>query len=267
MIPVFLVLSKYILSGIAVSYVLLSVIALFFLNHDSEKWFGYGLFFLSMVFNGVGFFTAYEKTASLDILIFYGFMQVILLIFGILYTVLYGRCNHVLIAHVCFLLSVGMLLILRLRSDKAVKQVFICSAALLFCLSIPHIMKQLPKLTTFNMWYGSFGVLVLLAVFILGNVTNGAKLGYTIFGISFQPSEIVKVLFLLFLASVFSVRKDMKALLYTGLVAAAHVFILFLSKDLGSALVFFLAFWFMAVFATRKVFLIPAGLAAIAAGS
>ncbi len=258
-----MVLSKFILSGIAVSYVVLSVVALFFLSKDSEKWFGFGLFFLSMCFNGVGFFTAYEKTASLDILIFYGFMQFVLLLFGILYVVLYNRCNRVLIAHVCFLLSVGMLLILRLKSEKSVKQLMICSAALLFCLVIPHVMKHLPKMTTFNKWYGSIGVLVLLAVFILGSVTNGAKLSYTIFGISFQPSEVVKVLFLLFLASVFSVRKDMKALLYTGIVAAAHVFILFLSKDLGGALVFFLAFWFMALFATRKVFLLPAGIAVI----
>ena len=262
-----MVLSKFILSGIAAAYVLLSVIALFFLNKDAEKWFGYGLFLLSMAFNGVGFFTAYEKTASLDILIFYGFMQFVLLLFGILYLVLYDRCNRVLIAHVCFLLSVGMLLILRLKSEKSVKQLMICSAALLFCLVIPHVMKHVPKLTTFNMWYGSIGVLVLLAVYIMGSVTNGAKLSYTILGISFQPSEVVKVLFLLFLASVFSIRKDMKALLYTGIVAAAHVFILFLSKDLGSALVFFLAFLFMALFATRKIFLLPTGIIALIAGS
>ena len=49
--------------------------------------------------------------------------------------------------------------------------------------------------------YAAVGLFFLNAVLILGQVTYGSKISYTIHGITFQPSELVKLLFALFLAA------------------------------------------------------------------
>ena len=83
----------------------------------------------------------------------------------------------------------------------------------------------------------------------------------TIGGISIQPSEFVKISFVFFVASMFYQSLEFKNICITTVVAALHVVILVLSKDLGSALIFFVSYVVMLFIATGNwLYLIAAGI-------
>ncbi len=113
----------------------------------------------------------------------------------------------------------------------------------------------------------SVGITALGVVLILGQVTHGSKLSFSLGGITFQPSEFVKILFLFCIAAILWEDSSLKNIVISGAVAAAHVLILVLSKDLGSALIFFAAYVFLVFFATGKIRYLLAGGAAGCAAS
>ena len=100
--------------------------------------------------------------------------------------------------------------------------------------------------------YALVGITALSTVLILGTVTKGAKLSFSIKGISFQPSEFVKIIFVFFVASALYKASGFLEVALTAVVAGIHVIVLVLSKDLGSALIFFVVYVMMVFVATKK---------------
>ncbi|MBQ7895872.1 MAG: FtsW/RodA/SpoVE family cell cycle protein, partial [Oscillospiraceae bacterium] len=75
-----------------------------------------------------------------------------------------------------------------------------------------------------------------------------------------QPSEFVKISFVFFVAAMFYKAAGWKQVVVTTVVAAMHVLILVLSKDLGSALIFFVTYLTMLFVATSNWLYLGAGL-------
>ena len=67
-----------------------------------------------------------------------------------------------------------------------------------------------------------------------------------------QPSEIVKITFIFFLAALLQKDTSFKNVVIATVIAGAHVLILVLSRDLGSALVFFVGYLVMVYVATKN---------------
>ena len=111
------------------------------------------------------------------------------------------------------------------------------------------------------------GIVSLGAVVVAGRVSYGAKLGFDIAGISVQPSELVKIVFVFFVASSFKKSLEFKNVVITTALAAFHVLILVASKDLGAALIIFMVYLTMLYVATRQPLYILAGLGAGSAAS
>ena len=86
-------------------------------------------------------------------------------------------------------------------------------------------------------------------------------------GISIQPSELVKIIFVFFVASSFKLSLEFKDIVITTAIAAFHVLILVVSKDLGAALIIFVVYLVMLYVATRQPLYILAGLGAGSAAS
>ena len=114
-------------------------------------------------------------------------------------------------------------------------------------------------LNRFSFWkkltwlYGAAGILLLGGVLILGEVTHGSKITFTIHEVTFQPSEFVKILFVFFIAAALWENASFKRIALTSVLAGIQVLILVVSRDLGSALIFFIAYLFL-VFAASKDF-------------
>lgn len=108
--------------------------------------------------------------------------------------------------------------------------------------------------------YAGVGLALLSVVAVLGARSYGAKLSFSFGGISIQPSEFIKILFVFFVASMFYESTEFAQVVKTTIVAALHVVILVLSKDLGAALIFFVVYLVMLYVATRKPSYALAGL-------
>ena len=103
--------------------------------------------------------------------------------------------------------------------------------------------------------------MVLGIVLISGSITNGSKLSFSIMGLSFQPSEFVKIIYVLFIAAILSKVERFIHVVISAALAAVHVIILVASKDLGSALIYFITYIILLFVATHKIRYLLLGLA------
>lgn len=201
------------------------------------------------------------ETGDITYLFFYAFQQIVLYAASTLYKMLYPRCNRLLVNNMCMLLSVSFVILTRLSYDKAKKQFIIATASLIIALIIPFFIHKLKFLNNLKWIYAVAGIAALCVVLILGQTTYGSKLSYSIFGITFQPSEFVKLLFVFFVASALYKASGFFEVFTSAVFAAAHVIILVCSRDLGSALIFFVVYVLMVFIATGKAIYLLLGAA------
>ncbi|MFH0755439.1 MAG: rod shape-determining protein RodA [bacterium] len=90
-------------------------------------------------------------------------------------------------------------------------------------------------------------LIFLFALFILGHTVKGAESWFKIGGLSFQPSEIIKLVLIILLAKYFSRRHieiaNIRHILVSGFYALFIFILVFFQPDFGSALIIFLI-WF-----------------------
>ena len=195
-------------------------------------------------------------------------MQVV--VFGatiLLYTNIYPRVSRLVVNNMCMLLCIGMIMLTRLDYEKAVKQYVIAAGAIALSLVVPVIIRKFRLLSEWRAFYGAAGLFSLAIVLVVGQVSNGAMLGFTVGGISIQPSELVKIIFVFFVAASFKKSLEFRNVVITTAVAAFHVLILVVSRDLGAALIIFIVYLAMLYVATRQPLYVAAGLGAGAVAS
>ena len=117
-------------------------------------------------------------------------------------------------------------------------------------------------------WYIAAIVGIVLAglVFVFGVQVSGTDDTAWINlpgGFSIQPSEFVKILFVLFIASMLYKKQDFHQVMITSVISAFFVLALVASKDLGGALLYFFTYLVMIYVATRKFTYFGAGILAM----
>ena len=192
------------------------------------------------------------ETGKIEYLLFYVLQQILLFATIVLFKMIYPKGNQLIINNMCILLSVGFVILTRLSYEKAVKQFFIVTVSIIAGMIIPFFIHRLKFLKSLTWLYAGIGIAALGIVLILGSVTNGSKISYSIGGITFQPSEFIKIIFVFFLASALYESHDFLRVLITAVLAGIHVLILVASRDLGSALIFFVVYVMMVFIATGK---------------
>lgn len=217
---------------------------------------------LMFMIHFMAFLIMFLRTEETKVMMFYG-MQVVLLGCTIFfYTKLYPRASRLVVNNMCMLLAVGLIMLTRINYDLAWKQFIIVSGGMALSLLVPVIIRKVKFLANLRKFYGIVGVIALLAVIVVGRVSNGAILGFEVAGISIQPSELVKIVFVFFVAASFYASTEFKNIVITTAVAAAHVLILVASTDLGAAVIIFVVYLVMLYVATRQPLYMLAGLGA-----
>lgn len=183
---------------------------------------------------------------------FYAFVQVFLIAAMVIVPMVYERANRLLLNNMCMLTGTGLCMISRLSFDKAVKQYIIILVSLIIAMFIPYLLSRIRFLKKLTWVYAAVGIGALSLVLLLGDVTHGSKLAFNIGGIRFQPSELVKILFVFFLAGALWEKYSFGRVAVTAVVAGLHVIVLVVSTDLGSALIFFVCYVFVVFAATRN---------------
>ena len=217
---------------------------------------------LMFIIHFMAYVGMYFKTKEYKILIFYLAQTVLLAAIIWLYEKLYPKMSRLVVNNMCMLLAIGFIMITRLSYNKAVKQYIIASGAVVFSLVVPVIIRKLKGLSELRVLYALIGIVALGAVIVVGQVSGGAKLGFEIAGIGIQPSEFVKILFVFYVASSLKRSTEFHNVFGVTIVAAFHVLILVLSKDLGAALIIFMVYLVMLYVATKRPLYAIAGLGA-----
>lgn len=251
-------LSKY---GISLLVILYTISCFFAFRKKNEKQSGLYviqslllfamqlLFFLDLTF----------VSGEMQYVFFYVFVQVFLLATLVMVPMIYEDIHKPILNMMCMLLGTGLCIISRLSFQKAVRQYIIILVSLIISLFIPYLMSRIRFFKKIIWVYALVGTAALGIVLILGEVTHGSKISFSIAGIAFQPSEFVKILLVFFLAAALWEKTNFLRVALTALIAGGEVMILVLSRDLGSALIFFIAYVFMVFIATRNYLYLLAG--------
>ncbi|MCQ2494174.1 MAG: FtsW/RodA/SpoVE family cell cycle protein [Lachnospiraceae bacterium] len=165
------------------------------------------------------------------------------------------------------LVSCGLIIIARVSINKSFKQFVIVTACFALCIAMIYIFGKIKWFKKITWVYASVGLLMLSIVLVLGKISHGSKLSISLGPISVQPSEFVKILFIFFIASILWNEINYKKIALSALIAALYIGILVVSKDLGSALIYFMVYLFILVIATGNYLFMVGGLLAGAGAS
>ncbi len=212
------------------------------------------------VVQALSYSTLCLKTGKLDYAFFCLFVQIVLFGCIILSSVMYPGADRLLLNNMGLLLSIGFIILSRLDFNKALKQFAIVAVSLIIGMFVPMLMKKMAGLKDLGYVFAVTGLILLAIVLILGSATHGSKLSYSIAGITFQPSEVVKIIYVFAVAGLLGKSKSFVDIAVATVAAASHVLILVLSKDLGSGLIFFITYLVMLFISTRNYAFLAAGL-------
>ena len=199
------------------------------------------------------------NTKSEELILFYGMQVLFFVCYLSLSKFFYKKISRLLLNNICMLLGTGFIILTRLNPDRAMRQFLIVVVSAVVTWIIPFIIDRVWQLVKLAWLYGILGVLILAFVCIAGNTSFGAQLSLTVGGISVQPSEFVKISFVFFAAARLYWSTKFRDVVITTVIAALHVVILVLSRDLGSALIFFITYLFMLFVATSNWLYLGAG--------
>jgi cell division protein FtsW (lipid II flippase) len=147
---------------------------------------------------------------------------------------------------VTMLLSIGLIMIYRIDEGLGVKQLLWISIGILTFYLTYFVLRYIKGWRNWGILYLGLSYLLFLFTFVLGSRIKGAKNWIKIGGISFQPAEITKLLLIFIIASFYSNKEKYKDIKYSNyyLVGIVYSFIalLFLQKDLGMAVLFYVIF-------------------------
>ncbi len=209
-------------------------------------------FFMVMV-HFLSFLSLYAQKD--DILYFrtYLIQQIGILAILISYSQIYKKANRLIINNMCMLITIGLIILTRVSYYKAMRQFYIVMGSVAVTLVVPFIISRIRLFEKFKWVYVGIGIGSLLAVLAFSTVINGSKLNVRIASYTFQPSEYVKIIFVFAIASILANRRRLSDVLISAAIAGVHVILLVASKDLGSAIIFFVVYFTMLYAATRNV--------------
>lgn len=245
-------LSKYVMIILFAIYTYYSYAVLVVKNEERQKRMYKSQTTCMFLIHLDAFMVLFAVTEDVKILVFYGAQVLFILFLFLIYRIIYRRAATLVVNHMCMLMIIGFIILTRLDMESAIRQFEIALIATVASIFIPLLVRKLKFLRKFTWFYAVIGILALGAVLVLGKVSGGAHLSFTVAGITIQPSEFVKIIFVFFVACMLYNATDFRQVCITTVTAAIHVLILVLSTDLGAALIFFVTYIVMLYVATRK---------------
>jgi cell division protein FtsW (lipid II flippase) len=166
-------------------------------------------------------------------------------------------------------------------ADLALKQLVFLTAGLGVLWGTVVVLRDLSLLRRYKYTYVLLSLGLLAATFVFGQEINGARLWIDLGPIQVQPSELVKVTLVVFLAAYLDEKRDLigpdgrwrvgpfglpplPTLLPMALMWVASLLVLVVQNDLGSALLLFGIFLGMLYIATGQALYVVVGLGSFA---
>ena len=177
----------------------------------------------------------------------------------VLYRIIYPKGSKLLLNNMIMLLSIGFVFVYRLVPNSAWKQFMVIAMGTAISFGIPAVFKYRRTWVELRYILALAGIVLLGLALIVGKTSYGANLSVDFGFFSFQPSELVKITYVIFLSGTLSIAQNIKDHIVAGGLAGIHLIILVLSNDLGAALIFAVVYIIMLYIATGKLRFLFAG--------
>ena len=165
-----------------------------------------------------------------------------------------------------FLSGVGIAVIGSIKPDDAFKQLLMLIAGVIAFIVLVFLMGDVDLCMRLRLPVAVAAILLLIVNIAIAKVTHGARNWITIFGVTFQPSEFVKVAFIFVGAATLEkiqTSKNLYAFIAFSLVCVGALIVI---KDFGTALIFFVTFLIIAFMNSGDIKTIFLALASAAMG-
>lgn len=146
------------------------------------------------------------------------------------------------------LLSIGIIMIYRINPALGIKQISLFGVGIVVFFATYFILKNIRGWQKYTIYYLGASLFLYLMTLIFGTRIGGAKNWIFIGKFGSQPSEIIKIIFVFFIASYYynikkyqEIFKEKTSYIFIAIVYM-HMGFLFLQKELGISLLFFLVF-------------------------
>lgn len=161
-------------------------------------------------------------------------------------TIILKRINFELESLALFLSGIGIILLVRQELKSSYVQLVAAVAGMvLFCIII-KVIENPDRIYRYRLFLMVLAVCLLGVSIVFGKISYGAANWISIGGISVQPSEFVKIIYIIVGAASLDVMQTKKNLIEFILFSAVCVGGLALMGDFGTALIFFVTFLLMA---------------------
>lgn len=174
--------------------------------------------------------------------------------------------NYILLI-VTMLISIGVIMIYRIDSELGIKQLIWLSLGIVIFYLTYFVLKFIKGWQRWTPLYIFISYILFFLTFLLGKRTYGAINWIRIGEFGFQPSEITKILLIFLIAAYYTNEEYFKQFkygkFYLLVIVYSFIGLLFLQRDLGTALIFYSVYIALQYIyeSDRKLILINIGLA------
>ncbi|QUH31695.1 FtsW/RodA/SpoVE family cell cycle protein [Vallitalea guaymasensis] len=204
---------------------------------------------------------------KLDLLILYVEQVMFFMIIWFLLKKLYTEYNYLLWNTSLYLISISFIILARIDYNVGYRQFLMAILGYLFAIIVPIFIDRFTFLDKLEWVYIGISIIFLVIVNFVGTEKHGATNWILIGDFSFQPSEIIKILFILFLAAYMRKRDKIIHVVIAAIPSLILIILLVYQKDLGTALIFFIIFISVIYISTNKPFYFLGGLSGGIVGS
>lgn len=204
-------------------------------------------------------------------IIFCGLVLVFIMFTKSMLHFLYYDADFLIINIMLFMLDLGFIFLYRLEPTNAFKQLLFATVAVIASIIIPILFKFYTKSFERFKYFDYVFIVLIFGLLLLPTFYGSEHYGATNWvyiesfgGISFQPSEIVKLLFIFYLASSFSRAKKFTDLIVPTLVSFFAILVLVSQNDFGGSLMYFIIYLTLLYTTTSSEVLLGLALSALA---
>lgn len=194
-------------------------------------------------------------------------VSLLLLLAYNLAAIIFRHIDRITLVICFFLTSIGLIILVRLNMDIALKQLLWLAIGVILLFVTVVIIKKAYDFGRFNYFFMVMSLGLLAIAYLFADTVGGARNWISFGPISFQPSEIAKVLFIIVSAYFFASRRNKIASVAYAVYVGLCVIILVLSNDLGAALLYAGTFLIVFFAGTGRALLTLAGLGMAGAGA
>lgn len=207
----------------------------------SEKISSTAVLFLITLFDLTGFGLLAFKDGRLDVTaIVIGIFLAALLLFQYnILTAFFNGIDRYVIIIMNFLITVGVLVIYRINPEYAFKQLIFLILGLFVMVGAMYLTLRFKNLEKGRIVLMGISILILLVAIVLGHEVGGSKNWINLGGFSIQPSELVKIVLVILLASYFAGGSSLKDTWPVLVFSAFCMVLLVVQKDLGAVMLYF----------------------------